>query len=232
MRSANEPDDPAGEAEALEYGRWLFAQACAFVLGAAELGQVPETALPEVAFAGRSNVGKSSLVNALTGRRTLARISNSPGRTQQLNFFVLGDRLMLADLPGFGYARAPKGLVKRWTRLIEAYLRGRPQLRRVLLLVDSRHGLKDADLAAVAMMDAAAVSYQVVLTKCDKIDAEETRARLEALARELASHPAAHPAVLVTSARTGLGIAEARAALARIAGGWRGDDNWDRLAAP
>ena len=135
----------------------LFAGPCTFVISAARLDQVPEAALPEVAFAGRSNVGKSSLVNALTGRRTLAKTSNTPGRTQLLNFFDLGGRLMLTDLPGYGYARAPKADVERWTRLVDAYLRGRPPLRRALLLIDARHGLKDVDRRVMAMLDKAAV---------------------------------------------------------------------------
>ena len=153
----------------LEAGRLLFAQEAHFILAAVKADQVPESALPEVAFAGRSNVGKSSLVNALTGRRTLARSSGTPGRTQQLIFFNLGQRLMLVDLPGYGYAKAPKQDVERWTRLTRSYLKGRPQLRRVLLLVDSRHGLKDVDRRIMRELDEAAVSYQVVLTKCDKI---------------------------------------------------------------
>ncbi len=204
-------------AEALEAGRLLFAGPCAFVIGAAGLDQVPEGALPEVAFAGRSNVGKSSLINALTGRRTLARISNTPGRTQQLNFFDLGGRLMLADLPGYGYARAPKGLVERWTALLTAYLKGRPPLRRTCLLIDARHGLKPADRTMMEMLDSAAVSYQAVLTKCDKVSTANLAGLLEATAAELATHTAAHPDILATSARAATGIPALRAVLATLA---------------
>ena len=177
----------------------------------------PEADLPEVAFAGRSNVGKSSLVNALTGRRTLARTSRAPGRTQQLNFFDLGGRLMLADLPGYGYARAPKDSVRRWTGLVRAYLKGRPGLRRVLLLVDARHGFKDSDRQLMALMDGAAVSYQAVLTKCDKVADAALAEALRAASDELTARPAAHPEVRATSARLGRGIPELRAALAELA---------------
>ncbi len=208
----------ADAARALEDGRHLFAQACEFVAGVAAPDHIPETALPEVAFAGRSNVGKSSLINALTGRAALARVSNAPGRTREINFFTLGDRLMLADLPGYGYARAPKVRVKRWMALIDAYLRGRAGLRRALLLVDARHGIKAADREMMAALDGAAVSYQVVLTKCDKLKPPALAARLEATRQELARHTAAHPDVLATSARDGNGIPEARAALATLAG--------------
>ncbi len=210
---------PAGEAtdEALEAGRRLFAQACRFVVGAADLDQVPASGFAEVAFAGRSNVGKSSLLNALTGRRTLARTSNAPGRTQELNFFDLGGRLMLADLPGYGYARAPKARVERWTRLVDAYLRGRPALRRALMLIDARHGIKDVDRRVMTMLDAAAVSYQAVLTKIDAIDRARLERRLADTGHEIAAHTAAHPQVIATSARTGAGIAVLRAALAELA---------------
>ncbi len=211
-RAADEMDG-----EALEAGRRLFAQACRFVTGAAGAGQVPETHLPEVAFAGRSNVGKSSLVNALTGRKTLARVSRAPGRTQQLNFFDLGGRLMLADLPGYGFARAPKDAVKRWTALVEAYLAGRAALRRVCLLIDARHGIKPADHAAMALMDGAAVSYQAVLTKCDRITQAALADLMERIEDELSAQPAAHPRVLATSARDGEGIPALRAALAQLA---------------
>src|SRR5512132_3088063 len=142
----------------LERGHWLFAQQCRFVAGAAKLEQIPAAGLPEVAFAGRSNVGKSSLINALTGRKTLARVSITPGRTRQLNFFLLGERLMLVDLPGYGYAKASKSDIKAWTSLAGRYLKGRPNLRRVLLLVDARHGLKEADREMLTMLDEAAVS--------------------------------------------------------------------------
>jgi GTP-binding protein len=212
---------PIGEQQSaddtLEFGRWLFAQDCRFLLGAANLDQVPDTGLPEIAFAGRSNVGKSSLINALTGRRALAKTSNTPGRTQELNFFVLGGRLMITDLPGYGFAQAPKAKVARWTGLADAYLRGRPLLRRACLLIDARHGIKDVDRAVMKQLDAAAVSYQAVLTKCDKLSVAGLDACLKRVAQEIATHTAAHPRVFATSARDGVEIAELRAALAALA---------------
>lgn len=207
---------PAEMAEALERGRWLFAQECRFVAGAAGVQQIPGTGLPEVCFAGRSNVGKSSLLNALTGRTALARVSVTPGRTRQINFFDLGGRLMLADLPGYGYAKAPKQQVANWTRAVELYLVGRAPLRRALLLIDARHGLKDSDRAVMAMLDKAAVAYQAVLTKIDQLRPGELAERLARTAEELAGHPAAHPEVMPTSAQKGQGIAELRAALATL----------------
>ncbi len=210
---SNGEDD---QAAAIENGRWLFAQACTFLVSAATAEQLPAPALPEIAFAGRSNVGKSSLVNALTGRKTLARTSNTPGRTRQLNVFDLGGRLLLADLPGYGYARAAKGDIKQWTGLTRTYLKGRPNLRRVCLLIDARHGIKDSDRAIMAVLDTAAVSYQVILTKTDKAAAALAGVQA-ATAAELAKRPAVHPEILATSARTGVGIAELRAALAALA---------------
>lgn len=201
----------------LEAGRLLFAQEARFILAAVAADQVPESALPEVAFAGRSNVGKSSLVNALTGRRTLARTSGTPGRTQQLIFFELGRRLMLVDLPGYGYAKAPKQDVERWTRLTRGYLKGRPQLRRVLLLIDSRHGLKEVDRQIMRELDAAAVSYQLILTKSDKVKPPALERLRDATLKELATHVAAHPEIVVTSSEKGEGIQELRAALAALA---------------
>ena len=211
------PTTPTPEAEAIESGRLLFAQECRFLLGAAGVEQIPPTALPEVAFAGRSNVGKSSLLNALTGRGALARVSNTPGRTQQINFFELGRRLMLADLPGYGFAKAPRANVKVWIRLIEDYLRGRRQLVRVCLLIDARHGLKDTDRDAMAVLDQAAVVYQVVLTKIDKIRPTECAEISEAIRTEITTHTAAFPTILTTSAQTGVGIDILRAELAALA---------------
>ncbi len=156
-------------AEQLEYGRWLFAQQCDFMRGVADLGGLPDSSLPEVAFAGRSNVGKSSLVNALTGRKTLCRTSQSPGHTQQLNFFELGGKLRLVDMPGYGYAKVSRGLSQAWTELAKDYLRGRPNLVRVLMLIDSRHGAKDSDLEIMQILDETAVSYQIVFTKIDQL---------------------------------------------------------------
>jgi len=207
---------PPDEQE-IERGRRLFAGECNFVAGAAALEQIPAATRPEVAFAGRSNVGKSSLVNALTGRKTLARVSHTPGRTQQINFFELGQRLMLADLPGYGFAKVSRAKVESWTQMTRDYLRGRSSLRRVCLLVDSRHGLKPVDLEAMAVLDEAAVSYQVVLTKSDEPKPAELAAIRGATEREIAKRPAAHPQVLATSAREGTGIAELRAALAAFA---------------
>ncbi|HYN38421.1 MAG TPA: ribosome biogenesis GTP-binding protein YihA/YsxC [Rhodospirillales bacterium] len=217
MSEDEKPQPSAAEAaEALERGRLLFAQACGFVAGAATLEQIPPGGLPEVCFAGRSNVGKSSLINALTGRSTLARVSITPGRTRQINFFDLGGRLTLADLPGYGYAKASKQQVANWTRLVELYLVGRAPLRRALLLIDSRHGPKDVDRAVMAMLDQAAVAYQVVLTKVDQLRPAELAERIEATARELGRHAAAHPTVLATSAEKGTGIAGMRAELAAL----------------
>jgi GTP-binding protein len=204
-------------AQALEQGRLLFAKQCDFILGATNMDQVPVTELTEIAFAGRSNVGKSSLINALTGRNTLARTSNTPGRTRQVNFFDLGGRLMLADLPGYGFARAPKTEIAQWTTLIEDYLRGRVGLRRVCLLVDARHGIKATDNQVMKLLDQAAVVYQVVLTKCDKVKQAPLQARQKEVSATLAGHTAAHPEIIVTSARKGHGIDELRAALTALA---------------
>ena len=216
--AGSHPGGPDGdESQALEAGRLLFSQACHFLISAAGADQLPELGLPEVAFAGRSNVGKSSLVNALTGRKTLARTSNTPGRTQLLNFFDLGGRLILVDLPGYGYARASKTAVRQWTGLTRQYLKGRPGLKRVCLLVDARHGPKASDLEIMALLDAAAVSYQAVLTKADKTRSKALADVIEKLGTELASHPAAHPEIRVTSALKGSGIAELRAAIAALA---------------
>jgi len=203
----------------LEAGRLLFARECTFMLGVAGLDGLPAASLPEVAFAGRSNVGKSSLINALTGRKTLARTSNTPGRTQELNFFDLGRRAILVDMPGYGFAQAPKGMVERWTRLVNGYLKGRSVLRRAIVLVDSRHGLKDSDRDMMTMLDKAAVVYQVVLTKADKIKESELEAVKVRTLDEIKSRVAAFPTLIVTSSETGLGIAELRAELTTLAEG-------------
>jgi GTP-binding protein len=208
---------PPAAAEALALGRWLFAQECRFVAGAAVETALPPGTLPEIAFAGRSNVGKSSLVNALTGRKTLAHVSRTPGRTQQLNFFELGDRLMLVDLPGYGYAKVQKTKVAAWQRLIERYLKGRATLRRVLVLLDVRQGLKEVDRGVLDGLDEAAQSYQVVLTKADLAKPAEQQAAVERVSAELARHRAAHPVVHLTSAASGLGIEALRAELAALA---------------
>ena len=205
------------DAEALEAGRLLFARECRFVAGAAGIAALPPDTLPEIAFLGRSNVGKSSLVNALTGRRTLARTSNTPGRTRQLNFFTLDERLMLVDLPGYGYAEASKSAISAWTRLIEHYLRGRASLRQVCLLIDSRHGLKPPDRPTMKLCDAAGLSFQVILTKTDKLAASERAAICEAVSAELKTHSAAHPEIHLTSAEKRLGIDTLRATLAGFA---------------
>lgn len=204
--------------EEIERGRLLFAGECTFMLGAAGLEQVPETEIAEVAFAGRSNVGKSSLINALTGRNSLARTSHTPGRTQQINFFDLNGRITIADLPGYGYARAPKDEVAKWTRLVNAYLKGRRALVRVMMLIDGRHGIKDVDRKIMKMLDDAAVSYQVVLTKADKLKEKEQSAVVAKTALELATHVAAYPFLHLCSSHKGSGIETLRADIGRIAG--------------
>lgn len=206
------PDDAAVEA-----GRYLFAQDCRFVAGAASIDRLPPLGLPEVAFAGRSNVGKSSLVNALTSRSTLARTSNTPGRTQQLNFFDLAGRLLLVDLPGYGYAKVSKTQSAAWNRLLQAYLRGRSTLARACVLVDARHGLKDTDREMMTLLDSNAVAYQIVLTKADKMPAPALADGIAAIEAALKRHPAAYPQVLATSAHDGDGVADLRARLAALA---------------
>lgn len=210
--------DPVDEAQ-IEFGRWLFAQPCTFLRGVARLDGLAEPDLPEVAFAGRSNCGKSSLLNALTGRRSLARISNTPGRTQQLNFFDLGGKLWLVDMPGYGYARASKTDIAAWTQTVRDYLRGRATLRRLCVLIDGRHGIKANDKDMMEMLDAAAVGYQVVLTKIDKLSAGGLATRLDATAEALKNHPAALPDPIATSARNGDGIELLRAQIAMLAAG-------------
>lgn len=210
------PHDAPG-ADLEEQGRLLFAGECRFVHAAQTLDQLPPPGLPEVAFAGRSNVGKSSLINALTGRRALARASNTPGRTRQLNFFSLGDRLTLVDMPGYGYAQAGKQVKADWQGLMFDYLRGRPTLRRVFLLLDCRVEVKASDRTVMGLLDRAAVTYQIVLTKADGVGAAALAAKqaeAEALVRK---HPAAYPHVLATSAERRDGIEPLRAEIASLA---------------
>jgi GTP-binding protein len=205
------------DADLLAAGMRLFAGEARFVAGAAEPGALPPEALPEIAFAGRSNVGKSSLVNALTGRRVLARTSNTPGRTRQINFFALGGALMLVDLPGYGYAEASKIAIKRWTGSVRRYLQNRAALRRVCLLIDSRHGIKEVDRPLLDMLDRAGVSYQIVLTKTDKLGPTALAETAERVSTELVRHTAAHPEILLTSAEERRGIAALRATLVSFA---------------
>jgi GTP-binding protein len=205
------------DADALEAGRLLFAKECRFVAGAGDPAALPPERLPEIAFIGRSNVGKSSLVNALTGRRMLARTSNTPGRTQQINFFDLGGRLMLVDLPGYGFAAASKGAIRAWTALVERYLVGRASLRRACLLIDARRGITETDRPMLALCDEAALSYQVVLTKTDAVRQAELVETAGAVASELRRHRAANPEIHLTSAEKRSGIAALRATLAAFA---------------
>ena len=214
---AEAPLNPSFEPAALETARKLFAQNCEFLRGVLKLDEMPDADLPEITFAGRSNVGKSSLINALTGRKSLARTSVTPGRTQEINFFALGEQLMLSDLPGYGFAQAPKHKVAAWTDFIRLYLRGRPTLRRALVLVDSRHGFKDVDRKIMDLMDESAVNYQIVMTKADKVKPEPLALSHAAIAKELSKRVAAHPDVLVTSAEEGFGVAAVRAALSELA---------------
>lgn len=206
-------------ADALEAARKLFAGPVNFRLSAPSLEHLPELDLPEIAFAGRSNVGKSSLLNALTGRTGLARTSNTPGRTQELNIFEVGEppRVRLVDMPGYGFAEAPPAMVRRWRQLVQDYLRGRPTLKRTLLLIDSRHGLKPNDREVMEMLDQAAVSYQIVLTKTDKLSATELAAVSQRTREEIVSHVAAHPTLILTSSEKGLGIPELRAEILQLA---------------
>jgi GTP-binding protein len=204
-------------AEALAWGKWLFAQECEFLRGVPTLDGLPDFSQPEVCFAGRSNVGKSSLINALTDRTTLARVSNTPGRTQQLNFFSLGNRLILVDMPGYGYAKASKTAIAQWDTLVQLYLKGRPTLSRVYVLVDARHGLKESDLNMMRMLDVAAVSYRLVLTKVDKISSSQLSERQKDIEEKIKTHPAAFPKISLTSVVAKLGIAELRAEIAQFA---------------
>lgn len=205
------------EPAAIEAGRRLFARETRFVAAAGEPASLPLEGLPEIAFAGRSNVGKSSLLNALCGRRMLARTSRTPGRTRQLNFFALSDRLVLVDLPGYGHAEAAKSEIARWNRLLRFYLQTRGALRRTCLLIDARHGFKETDRPLLNLFDGCGVSYQIVLTKIDKMPAAEIETVARRTAAELADHPAAHPEIHLTSARDGRGLAALRAALGSFA---------------
>jgi GTP-binding protein len=209
----------AADQELAERARKLFAGPVEFLKSAPGLQFLPDPDVPEIAFAGRSNVGKSSLLNALTNRKGLARTSNTPGRTQELNFFEVGEplHLRLVDMPGYGFAEAPKEMVKRWRHLMNDYLRGRTVLKRALVLVDSRHGLKDVDREMMRMLDDAAVSYHIVLTKADKVTPSALGSLYETTMVEAAKHPAAHPSIFTTSSETGSGIAELRTAILEAA---------------
>jgi GTP-binding protein len=208
--------DAAALTDWTEAGRKLFAGACEFQFAAARSDGLPPIGAPEAAFAGRSNVGKSSLINALTGRSGLARTSRTPGRTQELIFFDLQGKAMLVDMPGYGYAAASKEKAAAWGELARDYLRGRPTLLRVFVLIDGRHGLKASDHETMRLLDAAAVSYAIVLTKGDEVKAAEKSARIAATLEALRKHVAAYPEVMLTSARTGEGIADLRAHIARL----------------
>lgn len=204
-------------AEELESARVLFAGPCDFMRGIATLTQLPEIGAPEIAFAGRSNVGKSSLVNALTGRKTLAKTSNTPGRTQQLNFFDLGGRLVMVDMPGYGYAKVSKEERDLWQGLIRGYLRGRPNLHCVFILIDARHGIKESDEELMSMLDETAVQYRVVLTKSDKVKDQDLKKNADKTEEAIKRHVAGFPFIRATSAEKGYGIPELRAVLASYA---------------
>ena len=210
-------DEP--DTEVAERARKLFSGPIEFLKSAPGLQFLPDPNAPEIAFAGRSNVGKSSLLNALTNRKGLARTSNTPGRTQELNFFDVGAplQLRLVDMPGYGFAEAPKDMVRRWKHLVNDYLRGRSVLKRALVLVDSRHGLKEVDREMMRMLDDAAVTYHIVLTKGDKVKPTALGALYETTATEARKHPAAHPAIFTTSSETGSGIADLRTAILEAA---------------
>jgi GTP-binding protein len=204
-------------AEKFATARKLFAGACEFVWGTGDINSLPPESLPEIAFVGRSNAGKSSLINALTNRKALARVSHTPGRTREINFFKLGDRLMLADLPGYGYAKASRALSQEWQKLIFAYLRGRASLRRVLLLIDSRRGVLDIDREMMKLLDEAAVSFSVALTKTDKLTPSEIAAAVVSADDEARKHTAAFPEICATSALRGSGLDPLKLQLAALA---------------
>ena len=201
---------PEYNQESLKEAEAFFKQPCTFVLGVAKLEQLPLTEMPEVAFAGRSNVGKSSIINALTGQKGLAKTSNTPGRTQQLNYFNLGDKIHIVDLPGYGFAQAPESMVKQWQSLIFAYLQGRVNLKRVFVLIDSRHGIKKVDLEIMDMLDKAAITYQIVLTKTDKISNKALEKVLNDTQKTIKEHAAAYVGVLATSSEKKSGLNELR----------------------
>jgi GTP-binding protein len=201
----------------LEASRKLFAGPCEFIWGTSDAASLPPATLPEVAFVGRSNVGKSSLINALTNRRALARVSQTPGRTREINFFRLGESLMLVDLPGYGYAKASKAMSAQWQQLIFAYLRGRPTLRRVVLLIDARRGILESDAEAMTLLDRAAVSFALVLTKADELSTSQIDAAVAAAAAESRRHAAAFPETVAVSAHSRAGLDSLRAHVARVA---------------
>lgn len=207
---------PEPEKASAEEGRLLFAGPVDFVKGVVAMDGLPEADRPEVCFAGRSNVGKSSLINALTGRKGIARASNTPGRTQEINFFALGEHSYLVDLPGYGYAQAPVAVVQKWQALLKKYLSGRPNLRRAFALIDARHGVKPVDHEIMTLLDRSAVPFQVVVTKADKVSTTALAATLTQIETELQKHPAAFPQLVVTSSEKGRGIATLRSIIAEL----------------
>lgn len=207
-------EDP--DAQILEQGRLLFAGETEFVKGVVAMSGLPPADRMEVCFAGRSNVGKSSLINALTGRKGLARASNTPGRTQEINYFTAGDAHYLVDLPGYGFANAPLPVVEKWQRLLKQYLSGRQTLRRAFVLIDARHGVKKVDAEILSLLDSAAVTFQVVLTKADKVKEKEREQVLDQVRGALSKHPAAYPELVVTSSEKGWGIPTLRAIIATL----------------